>query len=284
MYPLVSIIIPLYNKERTISQTIESITNQTFKNFEVVVVNDGSTDNSVSEVLNIDDRRIRLINQPNGGVSNARNTGISNALGRWLMFLDADDKLLSNALEILVNNIDAKCSIIAANFLVKNQKGQISKFLINTKRCNYTPKNIFKNIFLGRFFMRAGSFIISAELAKRECFKSGLSRYEDMEVFIRWWDNSEILYIPKEIMVYQMTYAEASKPLSDVYKDYGFHLEFSHNNFWKNCILGEILNITIHSYIQQERWIKQKYSNNIKWMSVSKILLLYKRLIGKINR
>src|SRR5690554_5521626 len=86
-----SVVIPLYNKELSISNTIQSVLDQTFQNFEIVIVNDGSTDNSVKEVEKFDDKRIRLIHQENQGVSAARNRGIKEARYEWIAFLDGDD-------------------------------------------------------------------------------------------------------------------------------------------------------------------------------------------------
>ena len=94
-----SIVIPLYNKELSISNTIQSVLDQTFQNFEIVIVNDGSTDNSVKEVEEFDDKRIRLIHQKNQGVSAARNRGIEEAKYEWVAFLDADDLWMKEHLE-----------------------------------------------------------------------------------------------------------------------------------------------------------------------------------------
>lgn len=96
---MISIVIPLYNKESLISNTIQTVLNQTLQDFEIVVINDGSTDNSVAEVKKIDDSRIRLINQKNAGVSAARNRGIQEAKGKYIAFLDADDKWHPHYLE-----------------------------------------------------------------------------------------------------------------------------------------------------------------------------------------
>ena len=86
-----SIIIPLYNKELSVGNTIHSVLNQRFQDFEVLVVNDGSTDNSAKAVEKINDARIRLITQTNVGVSAARNRGITEAKFEWIAFLDSDD-------------------------------------------------------------------------------------------------------------------------------------------------------------------------------------------------
>lgn len=86
-----SIIIPLYNKQTSVQQTIECVLNQTFREFEALVIDDGSTDESVKRVNQITDSRIRLIQKPNGGVSSARNKGIEEAMYSYIAFLDADD-------------------------------------------------------------------------------------------------------------------------------------------------------------------------------------------------
>lgn len=87
----ISVVIPLYNKATSITSTIQSVLAQSYPYFEIVIIDDGSTDNSVQIVKLIDDKRIRLISKQNGGVSSARNYGIRMAKYEYLAFLDADD-------------------------------------------------------------------------------------------------------------------------------------------------------------------------------------------------
>jgi len=94
-----SIVIPLYNKEQSIVNTIKSVLNQSYQDFEIVVVNDGSTDNSLKLVEQINDSRIRIINKPNRGVSSARNRGIKEAKSELIALLDGDDLWEHNYLE-----------------------------------------------------------------------------------------------------------------------------------------------------------------------------------------
>lgn len=101
-----SVIIPLFNKEKYIIRAIKSILNQTFQNFEIIIVNDGSTDSSVIKISEINDARIKLINQKNSGVSASRNLGVKNSSFDFVTFLDADDTWEPTFLEELYFLID----------------------------------------------------------------------------------------------------------------------------------------------------------------------------------
>jgi glycosyltransferase involved in cell wall biosynthesis len=98
-----SVVIPLYNKGLSIRNTIQSVLDQTVQQFEIIVVNDGSTDNSAKVVEEIDDERIRLIHQENRGVSVARNRGIKEANYEWIAFLDGDDLWKKNHFAEIIN-------------------------------------------------------------------------------------------------------------------------------------------------------------------------------------
>lgn len=109
---MISVVIPLYNKEKSIVSTIDSVLSQTYKDWECVIVNDGSTDNSLEVVKNfvdeckIYDLRFKIVNQSNAGVSAARNAGVSASQGEYVAFLDGDDLWESNYLEEAVRLIE----------------------------------------------------------------------------------------------------------------------------------------------------------------------------------
>lgn len=102
----ISVIIPVYNAEKYLSQCIESVINQTYSCWELILINDGSTDNSLSicKKYASTDSRIKIINQPNRGVSAARNAGLDICLGTWISFLDADDSLSPNAFDVCIKS------------------------------------------------------------------------------------------------------------------------------------------------------------------------------------
>ena len=103
--PLITILIPVYNGEKFVKDAIDSALAQTYDNFEILVVNDGSTDNT-KEVLASYGDRIRVISKPNGGVSTALNTGIANMRGEWLSWLSHDDKYLPDKLLAQVKELN----------------------------------------------------------------------------------------------------------------------------------------------------------------------------------
>jgi len=129
---MISVVIPLYNKEKQIAATLRSVFNQTFQDFEVVIVNDGSTDSSVSVVESLGDSRIRLINQKNSGVSAARNRGIDEAKGAFIAFLDADDEWKPEYLETQMSLVRKypQCDVFVTNYEFRDETGKVTSTII----------------------------------------------------------------------------------------------------------------------------------------------------------
>ena len=119
--PKIAVIIPLYNKENFIKKTLESVLNQTFTDFEVLVIDDGSTDQSFEIVSQFSDERIKLFQQENKGAASARNLGIEKATGELIAFLDADDYWFPNHLEELFKLYSdfPNCGMYGSRYLMK---------------------------------------------------------------------------------------------------------------------------------------------------------------------
>ena len=166
----ISIIMPIYNVERYLERGINSILNQTFKEFELILINDGSTDNSsviCNNFKNIDSR-IKVINKKNEGVSSSRNLGINIARGEFIMFVDPDDTLEEDALGYLYNltntyNSDVSC------YRMQTYKNGISKTNININE----EIKIYKNSKIIENFSKNGIFLYSVcnKLYKKNLLK-----------------------------------------------------------------------------------------------------------------
>jgi glycosyltransferase involved in cell wall biosynthesis len=181
-----SIIIPLYNKERSIKSTVESVLNQSFTEFELIIVNDGSTDKSLETVQKIEDSRIVIINKPNGGVSSARNRGIVEAKYEYIAFLDGDDIWYPNALEeykLLIENFD-KCSVFCTSYSmsIKENQSKLNRYVVDDYYY-YDALSYAKN----GFALTCSDCIV----VKRECFhvvggfNEQLAMGEDLDMWRR---------------------------------------------------------------------------------------------------
>lgn len=122
---MISVIIPLYNKEETIRRALKSIQHQSLQPDELIVIDDGSTDRSITRVREMEDERTHLISQSNQGVSAARNRGIAEAKGDYIAFLDADDEWHQDFLSTMLHLLDKypQCNIAASNYYKVNKRG-----------------------------------------------------------------------------------------------------------------------------------------------------------------
>lgn len=213
---LVSIIVPVYNSENTIKETLLSAINQTYSNLEIIVIDDGSTDNSKKEILSLTDTRIKYKFQENQGSPNAKNLGLSVAKGKYIQFLDADDILSSDKIENQVKLLDGKLDAICIcktkifyeiSDLKKNNLQEIdSDFLTFSKN----PKEFLLN--LHGVYGRGGMVQPNAYLTPIDIIKKAggwsplLSRSpdDDSEFFCRVLLNSEeVVYDDTSINYYR---------------------------------------------------------------------------------
>ncbi|WP_136666871.1 glycosyltransferase family A protein [Flavobacterium sp. H122] len=187
--PIFSVIIPLYNKEKFIEATLKSVLAQTYIDFEIIIVNDGSTDYSIQKVNQIKDSRIKIYHQENKGAASARNQGIEKAVGELIAFLDADDIWFDNHLEELYKlYIDfPECSLFASryNILLSKEKTYIPEY----KKIKNTYRGVVFNYFVSSEYYpvaTSSSIAIKKDIFdKIGYFKTYISSGQDTDMWIR---------------------------------------------------------------------------------------------------
>ena len=185
----ISIVIPVYNKESEIENTLLTIKNQTIDNYEIVIVNDGSKDNSLEIIKSYFEKNKniehKIIDKYNEGVSIARNTGISESKGDYIFFMDGDDKIENDCLEILLRNIEKEnidFSLCGYNVLQNNIIVNTNKDL---KSARYSNTEILKLFILSKLNIYMGNALYKTEIIKNNCLKFDSSyKYNEDQVFI----------------------------------------------------------------------------------------------------
>jgi glycosyltransferase involved in cell wall biosynthesis len=211
---MISVIIPAYNAEKTILSTIESVQKQTYQDLEIIVINDGSTDRTFEIVSNIRDSRIKIFNYPNGGISEARNRGISHANGEYISFLDADDvwtvEKLEKQLAALQNKPQASVaySWVAVMLETSNNLEQIAFF--SGKKVTFTG-NIYSQLLLENFIGNGSNILVKKEaIAYVGKFDSSVNSCEDWDYYLRLAAKYQFILVPEHQILYRQTAGSTS--------------------------------------------------------------------------
>lgn len=289
---MISVVIPLYNKEASIAQSLKSVLSQKYDDFEVVIVDDGSTDGSVGVVEAMNDSRIRLIKQENGGPSKARNTGVKNAKGEWIVFLDADDEFLPGALTVFHNLSESHQEIelfCCSSIYCINGEQQGEPFKFNEG----ILKNPYAALFLHYYAARTGDFMCSRRIALICPFNEEIRRFEDVECLFRMYKKTKVYLLPVPVMIENRDFAEASHARKDIREDFIGHLEFKEKSFWERMCLFNLFIGERDYYRQQIHALYPRLFSRydilliykiVDWMNshaMSKRIL--RRLVGKIH-
>lgn len=196
--PLVSVIIPVYNRAELILETINSVLNQTYQDFEIIIIDDGSVDNTKQVIESIKDSRIKYIYQENAGTSAARNNGTKNAKGEWIAPLDSDDIWLPEKLEKQINFLKNNPDIDICNTWVE-------AFSKNTTK-KWTNINDSESIATGLLF--DSTLFHSASLIRKELFDKYNINYNvnyksslDYDLWVKFAQVSAKFYVIPEILV-----------------------------------------------------------------------------------
>jgi len=269
----ISIIVPVYNTEKYLKMCIDSILNQTFTNFEILLINDGSNDNSgiICDEYSQADNRVRVFHQKNRGASYARNLGLDSAKGEWICFVDSDDWVEKNYLSNLIISTEPDLDLIIGGFTQRTNGTTINQSL-NKVSLIVDTKN--KELVLNKFALFNFSYPVG-KLFKLEIINKN---------FIR--------FLPRAIMfedtIFLMEYLKHSNFLKLINsKDYQYilhegSLSFKLHSFEAEYIIAEkLLEISINSFDLNIKDLINKYPKLGKRISNSTNRAIYSMLRNK---
>lgn len=211
-----SIVIPLYNKAAYIQRCLDAVFQQTYRDFEVIVVDDGSTDDGVAVVLQQFQDKVRLVSQKNQGVSAARNSGIALATFPFIAFLDADDcwnaRYLEKMAEVISKEGAENVTIIGCHYTRNSQKLADNDFQFHY----YKIADYFKTAIRNTLFTSSSSVVKTDFFKMNSGFNTNLKRGEDIDVWLRAVASGGSAYYIKNTLVYyseeDINQATATKP------------------------------------------------------------------------
>lgn len=209
--PLVSVVITAYNYAAYLPTAVESVLSQTYKNIEVIIVNDGSTDNTDEVVRpHLSHKNIKYIKQVNAGQAVAKNCGIKNASGGYIAFLDADDYWRSDKLEKQLNVFanDSAIGVVYSGLKFISPDGEIDNSIILPQMYSgYVLQELFIDNFIG----------FSTSVVKRECFDKaglfdeGLAMAIDWDLWLRIACHYKFAYVNEALLFYRYGHANMSQ-------------------------------------------------------------------------
>jgi len=204
--PTVSVIIPAYNAERTILETVQSVQNQTFQDFEIIVIDDGSKDSTLDVLRQIDDSRLRVFSYENAGVSAARNRGLTKASGEFISFIDAADLWTPDKLEFQLEALKKHSSAgVAYSWTInmRDDEGELSFFQGASRNIG---GNVFSELLLGNFVGSGSNILVRREAVdSTRLFSENLSTYADWEFYLQLAEKWNFVVVPRNQILYRKT-------------------------------------------------------------------------------
>jgi len=217
---LISVIIPSYNSGKYLNEAIESVVNQTYKNIEIILVNDGSTDDTekIAKEWQKRDGRIRYIKyQRNKGLAAARNTGIKAARGEYIAFLDADDVWLLQKIEIQIKKaVELNADLTFSNWYIWEPEKKIKIRAFESNPVENNRKNLLSFLIKKNFGNSSTALIKRLVLEEVGLFDETLRFSEDYDLWFRFLlDGMKIAFIPEPLICCRKHSEQASK---DIYR------------------------------------------------------------------
>lgn len=262
----VSIIVPCYNAEKYLKKCLDSIINQTYSNIEIILVNDGSKDNTLKILSDYEkkDNRIIVIDKENTGVSDSRNIGVEKATGKYIMFSDSDDYFELDAVESLYKAlIENKAKIVRGKWRRQLKDYDYEEDSI-TKFNNINKKDVMENILNGNISCYVWLLIIDLDFLKKHSilFSPKLNIMEDTYFYIQLLGKENIYFYDKVIYNYVENENSVSRDIKKAKEIYIEMLkaeqhivdELKKNNFWSNEIRNIIIKKIIINGISNCTW------------------------------
>lgn len=279
--PFFSVIIPLYNKENFVENTLKSVLNQNFIDFEVLIINDGSTDKSEEKVLEFKDARIQYFCKENGGVSSARNFGIAKAQSDYVTFIDADDYWYPNFLQEMFENIERfpELKVFSAAIEVETSKKIIPSRYSIVKTGDYQIVDYFDASLKETVICTSCAVFHKSVFEKTGLFDIELKSGEDTDLWIRIGLNYPILFCWKILARYVYDPESLTKNHKITIDSLNFSnyalIEKTNPNLKKFLDLNRF-SLAIKSKIigNQARFLEFYKAIDLKNMSVKKRILL----------
>lgn len=194
--PKVSVIIPTYNRSNVVMETIDSVLMQTLSDLEIIIIDDGSTDDTQTVIEGVKDNRVRYYCKENGGAGSARNLGLSKAQGKYVAFLDSDDIWPKNYLEVMTEHLEGNCDFAAAYspirfFCPDGRKAETN--VIQGDKSGWIALDLFK-----RGFIWPSASIYQMSAWENFHFDEVMRRsYEDGDAFLRLSQKIQFLFVPE---------------------------------------------------------------------------------------
>ncbi|HEY9865292.1 MAG TPA: glycosyltransferase [Candidatus Obscuribacterales bacterium] len=202
--PKISVVIPVYNGEKTIKKTIESVLKQTWQDFELIVINDGSQDATLEVLSSIQDPRLRILSYDNAGLASSRNRGIDHAQGEYITFLDADDLWTPDKLEAQFQALEEHPEAAVA-YSWTDAIDEFDQFLHPDSRCTLSG-NVYPNLLLATFLSNGSNAMIRKTAFKEVgIFDESLKAAEDWEMWIRLAAKYPFVVVPKAQVLYRLS-------------------------------------------------------------------------------
>lgn len=284
---LVTVIVPIYNVEKYLRKCVDSILGQTYSFLEIILVDDGSTDSSsaLCDEIKTKDERIKVIHKSNGGLSSSRNAGLKQAKGDYVLFIDGDDWIRENAVEILLSLAkEKKVGVVQMGISRVLNEEEVRNSSVNSSFKIVSKEECLKNLCKGPDYVSMCNKLISRTYWNLLCFPEGYL-YEDMYVNYKLLSSLEYIVVCDADMYFYRQHQESICKKSSIYgHDNYFNALIERCEYYKENHLEENYKqeLIFHMDFYIECYLYEKKNNNTE--RCNKIKKLFKEERSILNQ